>query len=187
MHALLPPENGIKASLFHLPMNLSGLKVYGSSQYRAMWHSLSPFSGLARQGYPYDCNEDQQLRRRSWSAQEPGSLSSHQPRFQRRERCPRHYTSEPLVPTSSLTTTSGNFEPERTGGNILKVSYNVLYPWAFSHRGSRHSESLQDAYAVTRLSLGMSSWVYGCGYQIVSLDLGHRYALTGRRPSGRTS
>ena len=49
-----------------------------------------------------------------------------------------------------------NTKPERTGGNILKVSYNVLYRQAFSYR-SRHSGSPQDAYAVTRSSLGVSS------------------------------
>ena len=34
-HARAPLENGTNASLFHSPMNLSGLNVCGSSQYRA--------------------------------------------------------------------------------------------------------------------------------------------------------
>ena len=34
-HARAPFENGTNASLFHSPMNLSGLNVCGSSQYRA--------------------------------------------------------------------------------------------------------------------------------------------------------
>jgi len=36
MHPLAPPENGIKALLSHLPINLAGLKVCGLSQYRAV-------------------------------------------------------------------------------------------------------------------------------------------------------
>jgi hypothetical protein len=40
MHALAPAENGIKVSLFHSFMNLSGLKVCGSSQYRAACSAL---------------------------------------------------------------------------------------------------------------------------------------------------
>ena len=35
MHAREPLENGMNASLFHSPINLSGLNVCGSSQYRA--------------------------------------------------------------------------------------------------------------------------------------------------------
>ena len=59
MHALAPPENGIKASLSHLPMNLSGLKVYGSSQYRAAWHPVKYPSGLGGNGDSYGYNEVQ--------------------------------------------------------------------------------------------------------------------------------
>ena len=45
MHALAPPENGIKVSLSHSPMNLSGLKVNGSSQYRAAWFPVNYLLG----------------------------------------------------------------------------------------------------------------------------------------------
>ena len=38
---LAPPENGINASLFHLPRNLSGLKANGSPQYCAAWLFLN--------------------------------------------------------------------------------------------------------------------------------------------------
>jgi len=59
MHPLAPPENGAKAFLFHLPKNLSGLKVYGSSQYRAARLPVNPLSGLAGQADSYGCNEGQ--------------------------------------------------------------------------------------------------------------------------------
>ena len=59
MHPLAPPENGIKASLSHLPMNLSGLKVNGSSQYRAAWFFVNYLGRLAGKGDSYDCNEVQ--------------------------------------------------------------------------------------------------------------------------------
>ena len=59
MHALAPPENGTKASLFHSPMNLSGLKVDGSSQYRAALLPVNHLTMPARQGDPHDYNEAQ--------------------------------------------------------------------------------------------------------------------------------
>ena len=59
MHALAPPENGIKASLSHLFMNLSGLNVNGSSQYRATWISVNHLSGFAVKGGSYGYNEVQ--------------------------------------------------------------------------------------------------------------------------------
>ena len=44
LRALL--ENGMNASLFHSPMNLSGLNVYGSSQYRATQLFVNPLIRL---------------------------------------------------------------------------------------------------------------------------------------------
>ena len=52
MHALAPPENGINASLSHFFMNLSGLKVNGSSQYRAAYYSVSHLRVLAGKRSP---------------------------------------------------------------------------------------------------------------------------------------
>jgi len=46
--------------------------------------------------------------------------------------------------------------PQLTTGNILMVSYNVLHRWKLTIRTDTLI-SLQEAYAVTRLSLGMSS------------------------------
>ena len=46
IHPLAPPENGTKVSLSHLVMNLSGLKVCGSSQYRAAQLSVSHLDRL---------------------------------------------------------------------------------------------------------------------------------------------
>ena len=50
MHALAPPENGTKLSLSHSPMNLSGLKLNGSSQYRAAWFSVNHLTRPTGQG-----------------------------------------------------------------------------------------------------------------------------------------
>ena len=66
-------------------------------------------------------------------------------------------------------------------------SHNVLYRWEFRLRNG-HSGPLRDAYAVTLLSLGVSSWVYACGYRVMYLrKLRRGCSLTGKRPSGRTS
>ena len=59
MHALAPPENGMKASLSHFPMNLSGLNVNGSSQYRAAQASVSHLNRLAGRDDSYGYNEAQ--------------------------------------------------------------------------------------------------------------------------------
>jgi len=59
MHALAPPENGTNASLFHSPMNLSGLKVDGSSQYRAAWLPVNRLTRPAGQGDSHGYNEAQ--------------------------------------------------------------------------------------------------------------------------------
>ena len=57
MQALGPTENGINASLFHSPKNLSGLKVNGSSQYRAVRLFVNNLSRFAEEGNSYGCSE----------------------------------------------------------------------------------------------------------------------------------
>ena len=62
IQALAPPENGVKASLFHSPRNLSGLKETGSSQYRAAQFTVNHLSGFLELGGAHDYNEVQRCR-----------------------------------------------------------------------------------------------------------------------------
>lgn len=62
MQALAPPEKGVKASLFHSPKNLAGLKENGSSQYRAAQLSVNHGSRFVEESDPYGYNGVQQCR-----------------------------------------------------------------------------------------------------------------------------
>jgi hypothetical protein len=95
----------------------------------------------AGQGGSYGCSEVQRCRSRSWSQQGSGARSSHRLRFRRRERYPRHCTLEwqapGIITNGPLIETPESAWPELTIGNILKVSYNVLYRRELSRRNRR--------------------------------------------------
>ena len=189
MHALAPPENGTKLSLSHSPMNLSGLKLNGSSQYRAVWLSVNHLTRSA--GYKVsltiimkssDINDDLA----------PGTDRKHSCLT-----CSISDDESSVLGTVlrndmclGLSSTEGLWQlRDLRDQNLPTGTSSVFRIMCCIDRnlgiGTDTPISLREAYAATRSSLGMSSLV--CEHSQIWYPKRRQPGIfTGMRPSGRT-